>query len=98
MSADERQHRLTRRGLLQAGAAVGAAAAAGVVASGSAAAAPGANPPGQASGERLVLRKGRIHTMDGRGTVVDSVAIENSRFVEVGRNVPPKGSRGIDLG
>jgi Predicted metal-dependent hydrolase with the TIM-barrel fold len=97
MSADERPHRLTRRGLLQAGAAVGAAAAAGVVASGSTAA-HGANPPGQGSGERLVLRKGRIHTMDGRGTVVDSVAIENGRFVEVGRNVPPKGGRVIDLG
>src|SRR5690606_23219446 len=61
-------------------------------------AAPGANPPGQGSGERLVLRKGRIHTMDGRGTVVDPVAIENGRFVEVGRNVPPKGGRVIDLG
>ncbi|MBX6722810.1 MAG: amidohydrolase family protein [Dactylosporangium sp.] len=44
-----------------------------------------------------MLRKGRIHTMDGRGTVVDSVAIENGRFVEVGRNVPVRGGRVIDL-
>jgi hypothetical protein len=68
-----------------------------VVASASATAAHGANPPGQGSGERLVLRKGRIHTMDGRGTVADSVAIENGRFVEVGRNVPVRGGRVIDL-
>lgn len=97
MSADERLHRLTRRGLLQAGAVVSAAAAAGVVASGPASAAHGANPPGLGHGERLVLRKGRIHTMDGRSSVVDSVAIEDGRFVEVGRNVPPRGGRVIDL-
>jgi predicted amidohydrolase YtcJ len=99
MSADQRTHRLTRRGLLQAGAAVGAAAAAGVVAGTAATPAygTGPNPPGPDGGERLVLRKGRIHTMDGRGTVVDSVAIENGRFVEVGRNVPPRGGRVIDL-
>jgi predicted amidohydrolase YtcJ len=94
MSADERPPRLTRRGLLQAGAAVSAAAAAGVATAAPAAAAP---PPGHGGGERLVLRKGRIYTMDGRGTVVDSVAIENGRFVEVGRNVPPAGGRVIDL-
>lgn len=99
MSADQRTHRLTRRGLLQAGATVGAAAAAGVVAGTAATPAygTGPNPPGPDGGERLVLRKGRIHTMDGRGTVVDSVAIENGRFVEVGRNVPPRGGRVIDL-
>jgi predicted amidohydrolase YtcJ len=99
MAADERPHRLTRRGVLQAGAAFGAAAAAGAVAAGPAAAVAGAANPGSngPNGERVVLRKGRIHTMDGDGSVADSVAIEDGRFVEVGRNVPPRGGRVIDL-
>jgi len=99
MAADERAQRLTRRGVLQASAAVGAVAAAGVVATNPAAAATGTQNPGSMgpNGERLVLRNGRIHTMDGNGSVVDSVAIEDGRFVEVGRNVPPTGGRVIDL-
>lgn len=103
MTADERQQRLTRRGVLRAGAVLGAATAAGTVVADAAAAGSGkpgghGNGPGHSGGsERLVLRKGRIHTMDKHGSVVDSVAIEDGRFVEVGRNVPPRGGRVIDL-
>ncbi len=97
MAADERAQRLTRRGVLRAGAAVGAAAAAaGVVGAGTAAADPVTRVAAGPS-ERLVLRNGKIHTMDGNGTVVDSVAIEDGQFVEVGRNVAPRDGRMIDL-
>jgi predicted amidohydrolase YtcJ len=79
---------------------VGAAAAAGAVAVGTADASTAARNPGSngPNSERLVLVKGRIHTMDGSGSVVDSVAIEDGKFVEVGRNVSPRGGRVIDLG
>ncbi|MYK32974.1 MAG: amidohydrolase family protein, partial [Boseongicola sp. SB0670_bin_30] len=47
----------------------------------------------------LVLRNGRIHTMDGNGTVVSSVSIESGRFAAIGDDVQPRGpdARVIDL-
>ena len=37
----------------------------------------------------LVLVNGSIHTMDDKGSVVDSVSIRNGRFAEVGRTARP---------
>ena len=37
----------------------------------------------------LVLVNGSIHTMDDKGSVVDSVSIRNGRFAEVGRAASP---------
>ena len=47
----------------------------------------------------LVLRNGRIHTMDARNTVAPSVVIRGGRFVSVGGAIPPAGpgTRVIDL-
>ncbi|MDE0346160.1 MAG: amidohydrolase family protein [Boseongicola sp.] len=47
----------------------------------------------------LVLRNGRVHTMDGNGTVVSSVSIESGRFAAIGDDVQPRGpdARVIDL-
>jgi predicted amidohydrolase YtcJ len=51
------------------------------------------DPPGQHAD--LVLENGRIHTMDGRGTIASSVTIRDGRFIAVGRNVVR--GRTIDL-
>ena len=69
---------LSRRSLLKAAAGV-AGAAAGT----SAVAAPPAIPPGHEEAD-LVLFNGKIHTMDDQGSVVDTVAIRNGKFVAVG--------------
>jgi predicted amidohydrolase YtcJ len=42
--------------------------------------------------EALLLKNGRIHTMDAQNRVVEDVLIENGRIVETGRNIDP-GSR-----
>ena len=49
--------------------------------------------------QELVLVNGRIHTMDGNNTVVDSVSIRNGRFSAVGGAAPAQGPgiRVIDL-
>jgi predicted amidohydrolase YtcJ len=83
--ADEQQSGgLSRRDLLRAGAVVGVGATVGGVTAGEAAAAgsPVGAPGGQ---DRLVLVNGKIHTMDADNRVVDEVAIEDGRFVEVGK-------------
>ena len=67
---------------------------AGAVAAGSALASRAAardgdrrrDPPGQEDAD-LVLENGRIHTMDGRGTIASSVAVRDGRFISVGRHV-----------
>ena len=47
----------------------------------------------------LLLTNGRIHTMDARNSVVDSVAIRGGRFLAVGGRMPSRaaGTRVIDL-
>ncbi len=42
--------------------------------------------------EALLLKNGRIHTMDANNRVVEDVLLENGRIVETGRNIEP-GSR-----
>jgi predicted amidohydrolase YtcJ len=98
MAADDQRDKLTRRGLLRTGAVLGAAAAA-TGTGGSAAADPGASgrDHGGRHPEGLVLTNGRIHTMDEHGRVVSSVAIEDGRIVHIGRDVPTRGARVVNL-
>ncbi len=52
---------------------------------------------GQAD-QTLVLTNGRIHTMDARNSIVNTVAIRNGRFVSVGGRAPGgSGTTVIDL-
>ena len=44
----------------------------------------GKKPPSTHPDPDLILRDGRIHTMDAKNSVVSSVAIKNGRFIEVG--------------
>src|SRR5262245_34843731 len=43
--------------------------------------------------EALLLKNGRIHTMDEQNRVVEDVLIENGRIVETGRNIDHGGGR-----
>jgi predicted amidohydrolase YtcJ len=94
----EKPKHLSRRHLLGAGAAAGVAAAFAGPASGSPALqiAPGA---AAAAGQQLVFVNGRIHTMDGRNTIANTVSIVNGRFSAVGGTAPRRGPgiRLIDL-
>ena len=48
--------------------------------------------------EALLLKNGRIHTMDAKNRVVEDVLIENGRIVETGRNIDADGRvKVIDL-
>ena len=51
------------------------------------------------SDQTLVLVNGRIHTMDARNTIANTVSIRNGRFVSVGGRAPGAGAstRVIDL-
>ena len=84
MSKDDKTN-LSRRNLLKAAAGV-AGAAAGT----SAIAAPPAIPPGHDEAD-LVLFNGKIHTMDDQGSVVDTVAIKDGKFVAVGDDMKRAG-------
>jgi predicted amidohydrolase YtcJ len=101
--SENRQKGLTRRELLEVGAAAGAAAAFGCAprsTSGQAgAAAPGQPAAGGAAAEAddLAFVNGRIHTMDRNNTVVKTVSIRNGRFVAVGDGSPGRAARVIDL-
>jgi predicted amidohydrolase YtcJ len=94
----EKPKHLSRRHLLGAGAAAGVAAAFAGPASGSPAPqiAPGA---AAAAGQQLVFVNGRIHTMDSRNTIANTVSIVNGRFSAVGGTAPRRGPgiRLIDL-
>jgi predicted amidohydrolase YtcJ len=93
--------RVSRRAVLKSSAAAGIAAALGSAATAAAGAAgapgaargvevvPGAAPTGNHA--ELVLVNGRIHTMDGSGTIARSVAIRDGRFAAVGDGVPVAG-------
>ena len=85
---------------------LGTAAAAAVVAgSEPAAGIVSAQAPRVADGGRaqpdqtLVLTNGRIHTMDARSTIANTVSIRNGRFVAVGGRAPAAGpnTRVVDL-
>jgi predicted amidohydrolase YtcJ len=86
---------MSRRGLIMGGGAAAAAAAfsaASPAFAASAAASPGgpvrSDPGGSGSdgdGD-LLLVNGRIHTMDGRDTVVSSALISDGRFVALGKD------------
>ena len=93
MGDTDHRDRTSRRGFLKT---FGAAGATAVVAS---ACAPSAQPPTTSAGadSGLWLVNGRIHTIDGRGTVADSVVIRNDVFAAGGGPAPP-GARVIDLG
>ncbi len=47
----------------------------------------------------LILKNGKIHTMDDAGTVVSSVSIESGRFAALGDDIQPRGpdAQVIDL-
>ncbi len=77
----------SRRAFLEsaAAAALGAAAAARLDAGATAAAQQ--PPPAPAAPAAVALVNGRVHTMDPRGTVADSVVIRNGRFAAVGGTV-----------
>jgi hypothetical protein len=88
-----------REFLTTAAAAVGALTIVGEPSSAEAqTTAGGASTAGVPASADLVLVNGRIHTMDGRGTVARSATIRDGRFVAVGDR-PPAGASGrrIDL-
>lgn len=94
---------ISRRDVFRTGAAAGVAAAVGSAAAGQAAA---VGPPGSAtapgrpgSDDTLTLVNGKIHTMDGSGTVASAVAIRDGRIVAVGDAAanPGPGGRVINL-
>jgi predicted amidohydrolase YtcJ len=92
MSDTDNRDRTSRRGFLKT---IGAAGATAVVSS---ACAPSAQAPATAGADSdLRLVNGRIHTIDGRGTVADSVVIRNGVFAAVG-GAAPQGARVLDLG
>ncbi len=94
MSDTDHRDRTSRRGFLKT---IGAAGATAVVSS---ACAPSAQAPATNAGTDSDLRlvNGRIHTIDGRGTVADSVVIRNGVFAAVGGDRRRRVRRVIDLG
>ena len=89
---------LSRRQLLGASAGAGVVAALGLPIA-RADAGQGAAGVAVRTTEELVLVNGRIHTMDGNNTIVDTVSIRNGRFSAVGGAAPARGPgiRVIDL-
>ncbi|MEO8467427.1 MAG: amidohydrolase family protein [Gammaproteobacteria bacterium] len=87
--SNERGDGTSRRGFLKTLGAAGATAVAG--------AASGQPPPMSNTDQVVALTNGRIHTIDGRGTVADHVVIRNSVFASVGGGRPPAGAHVIDL-
>ena len=49
--------------------------------------------------QELILTNGRIHTMDGRDSIVSAVSIESGRFAAIGGDIRPRGpdARVVDL-
>jgi predicted amidohydrolase YtcJ len=86
----KRKSGVSRRDFLKTG-ALAAGGLAGAVAS-----AAEAKPKKPKQTEDLVLVNGRIHTMDDRNRIVDSVVIRDGRFVAVDNHLPG-GRRKIDL-
>ena len=84
----------SRRGFLKTLGVAGATAVAGT------ACAPSTQTPatGPGADSSVALVNGRIHTVDGQGTVADSVVIRNGVFAAIGGGSPPSGTRVVDLG
>jgi predicted amidohydrolase YtcJ len=90
---------ISRRAVLKSSAAAGLAAALGGVTAGAAGASAASQRGGvfvagaapEDAAPELVLTNGRIHTMDGSGTVARSAAIRDGRFVAVGDGSPAGG-------
>ena len=93
MSDTNQRDRTSRRGFLKTLGAAGATAVAGT------ACAPSAPPPaaGPGADAAVALVNGRIHTVDGQGTVADSVVFRSGVFAAVG-GAATAGVRVIDLG
>jgi len=88
-----RANEISRRGLIEFTAAAGATMAFG--------AASALAQTGIAGGADLVLLNGRIHTMDGAGTVTDALAIRAGRFTAIGADaaaMAASAARTVDLG
>jgi predicted amidohydrolase YtcJ len=86
-----KKHGISRRDFLKSGAL--AASAGGLTAAVASATAGGSSE----RSEDLVLVNGRIHTLDDRNRIVDSVAIRNGRFVSIGHDSGSRGGKRIDL-
>ncbi|MFW6090584.1 MAG: amidohydrolase [Actinomycetota bacterium] len=89
--------RVSRRDVFRTGAAAGAAATLGSLGAAQAAAAPPGGRGGASGNDddgALTFVNGRIHTMDGRGTVARAVSIRDGRFVAVGNGAPNPGPGG----
>src|SRR3954471_15827188 len=86
-----KKHGISRRNFLKSGAL--AASAGGLTAAVASATAGGSSE----RGEDLVLVNGRIHTMDDKNRIVDSVAIRNGRFVAIGHDSGSRSGKRIDL-
>ena len=91
MTDTKHRSRTSRRGFLKTLGAAGATAVAG------AACTEPERTPAPGADADVALVNGRIHTIDGQGTVADSVVIRNGVFANVGSE-PPAGARIIDLG
>jgi len=86
-----KKHGISRRSFLKGSAL--AASAGGLTAAVASATAGGSSE----RSEDLVLVNGRIHTMDDKNRIVDSVAIRNGRFVSIGHDSGSRGGKRIDL-
>jgi predicted amidohydrolase YtcJ len=86
---------IDRRGLLKSGTAAGAAALGAGALGGFPRMAVGADD----GHPDLILRNGRIHTMDDRNSVVSSVAIKNGKIISAGHGGPRGGpdTKTVDL-
>src|ERR1044072_2367047 len=86
-----KKHGMSRRNFLKGSAL--AASAGGLTAAVASATAGGSSE----RSEDLVLVNGRIHTMDDKNRIVDSVAIRNGRFASIGHDAGSHGGKRIDL-
>ena len=93
---------ISRKKFIAGTAAAGAAIGLGATGAALGARKAPATPKSQANNddrefEGLVLRKGKIHTMDGSNRVVEEILIKDGRVVEVGNHVNPHKAKVINL-
>jgi predicted amidohydrolase YtcJ len=84
-------------GTAAAGAALGLGATGAAIGARKAPATPTSNADKDREFEALVLRKGKIHTMDGSNRVVREILVRNGRIAEVGEHVDRHKAKVIDL-
>lgn len=92
-------NRFSRRQMLGTGVAAVIGGALGVPEPADGGQARGQAPAAQPQPDELVFVNGRIHTMDGKNTVANTVTIRNGRFAAVGGAAPrpAAGRRIVDL-